>query len=217
VPEADILAGARTESPRAALRDPAASSEAVPASRFKTSTLKSNIKSDFQHLQITKDGNKHSRQQANHQQSLRQSNQEAETIAIQGSKVGTSIKRNRRVTRSFFKNPLDINDRLPAEAPKILGKQEIGNYEYDSRIDRDLMSPASPGKRNPDWGNNNDLVENPDGRHLVPELSPEYGGLPSQALQNKYYVDGSYNRDMHMQQPPMPQDKISVYFQNLPV
>mgnify|MGYP006099518927 CR=1 FL=1 len=79
------------------------------------------------------------------------------------------------------------------------------------------MSPASPGKQNPDWGNNNDLVENPDDQHLVPELSLEYGGLPSQELQNKYYVDGRYNRDMHMQQPPMPQDKISVYFQNLPV
>ena len=214
MPEADIQAGARTESPRAALRDPAASSEAAPASRFKTSTLKSNVKSDFQHLKITKDGNKHSRQQANHQQSLRQSSQDAETIAIQGSKVGTSIKRNRQVTRSFFKNPLDINDRLPAQA---LRKPEGRDYDYDSRIDRDLMSPASPGQDSPSWGNNNDLVENPDDQHLVPELSPEYGGLPPQELQNKYYVDGSYNRDMHMQQQPIPQDKISVYFQNLPV
>jgi len=79
------------------------------------------------------------------------------------------------------------------------------------------MSPAGPGKDHPDWGNNNDLVENPDDQHLVPELSPGYGGLPRQELQNKYYVDGSYNRDMHMQQSPIPQDKISVYFQSLPV
>jgi hypothetical protein len=59
-------------------------------------------------------------------------------MAIQGSKVGTK--------RKIFKNPLDINDRLQ-------------NFDYDTRIDRDLISPSpSPTLNNNDIPINKDKI-----------------------------------------------------------